>query len=104
MSALLMLCCVGILLAAAAIGTVMARLSPARLVVYGICLIASSASLVLAADALLAAASVSTASLPLGLPWLGAHFRIDALAAFFLIVVNLGGASASLYALGYGRH
>jgi formate hydrogenlyase subunit 3/multisubunit Na+/H+ antiporter MnhD subunit len=42
----------------------------------------------------------STVTLPLGLPWLGAHFRIDALAAFFLVVVNLGGASASLFALG----
>jgi hydrogenase-4 component B len=42
--------------------------------------------------------------LPLGLPWLGAHFRIDALSAFFLVVVNLGGAMASLFALGYGRH
>ena len=29
---------------------------------------------------------------------------IDALSAFFLVVVNLGGAAASLYALGYGRH
>ena len=43
-------------------------------------------------------------TLPLGLPWLGAHFRLDALAAFFLVVVNLGGAAASLFALGYGRH
>jgi len=43
-------------------------------------------------------------TLPLGLPWLGAHFRIDALSAFFLVVVNLGGAVASLFALGYGRH
>jgi len=47
---------------------------------------------------------VSAVTLPLGLPWLGAHFRIDALSAFFLVVVNLGGAAASLYALGYGRH
>ena len=43
-------------------------------------------------------------TLPLGLPWLGAHFSLDALSAFFLVVVNLGGAAASLYALGYGRH
>src|SRR3954463_2742153 len=43
-------------------------------------------------------------SLPIGLPWLGAHFRLDSLTAFFLAVVNLGGATASLYALGYGRH
>ena len=42
--------------------------------------------------------------LPVGLPWLGAHFRLDALACFFLVVVNLGGASASLYGLGYGHH
>ena len=45
-----------------------------------------------------------TTTLPIGLPWLGAHFRIDALAAFFLVVINLGGAVASLFALGYGRH
>src|SRR5262249_6548994 len=38
------------------------------------------------------------------LPWLGAHFRVDALASFFLVVVNLGGTTASLYGLGYGRH
>src|SRR5437870_8647315 len=42
--------------------------------------------------------------LPIGLPWLGAHFRLDALSAFFLLVVNLGGATASLFGLGYGRH
>ena len=42
--------------------------------------------------------------LPLGLPWIGAHFRLDALAAFFLLVINLGGAAASLYGLGYGHH
>ena len=42
--------------------------------------------------------------MPLGLPWLGAHFRVDALSAFFLVVVNLGGAAASVYGLGYGRH
>jgi formate hydrogenlyase subunit 3/multisubunit Na+/H+ antiporter MnhD subunit len=43
-------------------------------------------------------------TLPLGLPWIGAHLRLDALAAFFLIIVNLGGAMASVYGLGYGRH
>ncbi|ESY73768.1 hydrogenase 4 subunit B [Mesorhizobium sp. M0051] len=46
----------------------------------------------------------STAALPLGLPWIGAHFRLDALSMFFLVVVNFGGAMASLYGLGYGRH
>ncbi len=49
-------------------------------------------------------ANASGVTLPIGLPWLGAHFRLDVLASFFLVVVNLGGASASLYGLGYGHH
>ena len=49
-------------------------------------------------------APAPTVALPIGLPWLGAHFRMDALAAFFLIVVNLGGAASSFYGLGYGTH
>ena len=46
----------------------------------------------------------ATLRLPIGLPWIGANFRMDALAALFLVVVNLGSAGASLFALGYGRH
>ena len=42
--------------------------------------------------------------LPVGLPWIGAHFRMDALSAFFLVLANLGGAGASLFAIGYGAH
>ena len=42
--------------------------------------------------------------LPLGLPWLGAHFRLDPLAAVFLAIVDFGAANAALYALGYARH
>ena len=53
---------------------------------------------------LLAGGLPVTAVLPIGLPWTGAHFRMDALAAFFLLVINFGGSAASLYALGYGRH
>jgi hydrogenase-4 component B len=53
---------------------------------------------------LLANSPPETTILPLGLPWVGAHFRLDALAAAFLVVVNLGAAGASLYGLGYGRH
>jgi formate hydrogenlyase subunit 3/multisubunit Na+/H+ antiporter MnhD subunit len=51
-----------------------------------------------------APATVSVAWLPLGLPWHGAHFRLDALSAFFCFVVGAGGAAASLFAIGYGRH
>ncbi|MBU6297335.1 MAG: hydrogenase 4 subunit B, partial [Alphaproteobacteria bacterium] len=41
---------------------------------------------------------------PLGLPWLGMHFRVDALAAVFLCVVDLGGLGAAVFAVGYGHH
>ncbi|MCW5773084.1 MAG: hydrogenase 4 subunit B [Rhodospirillaceae bacterium] len=49
-------------------------------------------------------AEPSGITLPLGLPWIGARFRLDAVAAVFLIIANLGGAAASAYGLGYGRH
>nr|ANC58238.1 putative formate-dependent oxidoreductase complex subunit [Candidatus Methylacidiphilum infernorum] len=48
--------------------------------------------------------SSQAAVFPLGLPGTGAHFRIDSLSAFFLLVVNLATFMASLYGLGYGSH
>jgi formate hydrogenlyase subunit 3/multisubunit Na+/H+ antiporter MnhD subunit len=74
-------------------------------IVYGASLVVSVVLCAIALIFLLDPAHPDMAIvLPVGLPWLGAHFRIDALSAFFLIVVNFGGAAASLYALGYGRH
>ena len=72
--------------------------------IYGATLIVCVIALGLALASLLMDPTPATLTLPLGLPWLGAHFRLDALAAFFLVVVNLGGAVASLFALGYGQH
>jgi hydrogenase-4 component B len=78
--------------------------STGRLVVYGGSLIIAGAALVTALSTLLGQPAAQTSILPIGLPWLGAHFRLDTLSAFFLVVVDLGAAAASLYALGYGRH
>jgi hydrogenase-4 component B len=81
------------------------RWSAATRVIYGACVVICLVVLVVALTQLLSTDSTaSSLRLPLGLPWIGAHFRIDALAAFFLAVVNLGGASASLFAIGYGKH
>ena len=88
----------------APIAVVLAASQAASRIIYTACLVIAAALTVLAVTSLLGGAGTSTVVLPLGLPWLGAHFRIDALAAFFLVVVNLGGAAASLFALGYGRH
>ena len=102
---LLALGCAAVLIATAALAVVIADAARARLIVYGVCLIASLALFSIALLALLGISHApSAASLPLGLPWLGAHFRLDALSAFFLAVVNLGAAAACLFALGYGRH
>src|SRR6187397_115404 len=91
------------LLALSPIAVFLASSSRATAVIYAPCLIIT---LMLAAvgGACLFEQPVSSIALPLGLPWLGAHFKIDSLSAFFVIVVNLGGAAASLFALGYGQH
>ena len=73
-----------------------------RIVVYGASLIVSAVGLTAALVQLLGPGADEILTLPVGLPWLGAHFRLDALSAFFLVVVNLGAAAASLYALGFG--
>jgi formate hydrogenlyase subunit 3/multisubunit Na+/H+ antiporter MnhD subunit len=97
--------CIAALLATGVSGVAAARYKAATSTVYAAALLVSAAALFVGASFLLPGGARSEAlTLPLGLPWLGAHFRIDALAALFLVVVNLGGLTASLFGLGYGRH
>jgi formate hydrogenlyase subunit 3/multisubunit Na+/H+ antiporter MnhD subunit len=97
--------CIAALLATGVCGVAAARYKAATAAVYAVALLASAAALFVGASFLLhGGARAEALTLPLGLPWLGAHFRIDALAALFLVVANLGGLTASLYGLGYGRH
>jgi hydrogenase-4 component B len=96
---------VAVLLALAPAAIALSMQKHGSAVLYGACAIVSSVLVALALLNLLDPSHpVLSATLPIGLPWLGAHFRIDPLTAFFLFVVNLGGAAASLFALGYGRH
>lgn len=96
---------VAALIATAVLAVMQNRAPHIRILVYGACLLISAVLLSAALLQLLGAGEPHAAvRLPLGIPWIGAHFQIDALGAFFLIVVNLGGAGASLYGLGYGRH
>ena len=91
--------CVAGFLLIGALGIGVGRRSFATQLIYGLSLAVSLVALVLGLGVLLRSAEPSTVILPLGLPGTGAHFRLDALSAFFLFVVNLGAASASLYAL-----
>jgi hydrogenase-4 component B len=84
------------------VGIFAARLAVGRVLVYG-------GSLLLCvwfvgAGLMALTAPVQHLTLPLGLPWIGTHLRLDALSGFFLGLVGLGGAGASLFALGYTRH
>ncbi len=104
MGAMFALGCVGVLLALAVLAAVLSRTRHATTIVYLSSMAVCAAACAAAVAFVLWAPSPSSAELPLGLPWVGAHFRLDRLSAFFLGVVNLGGAMASLFAVGYGRH
>ncbi len=93
------------LLGTAVLAVAVQRARLATRLIYGCCL---AASLVILGFACVELARpgvpMPAATLPIGLPWVGARFRIDAMTAFFQIVINLGATVASLYALGYGEH
>src|SRR5258708_22057059 len=103
MPVIIALWCVAALLALACLGVVTARRRAGTALVYGGCLATSTLAFCVALGHLIAGGATSALVLPLGLPWVGSHFRVDLLAAFFLAVVNLGAGSASCYALGHGR-
>lgn len=105
MSILVVMACVAALLSTACLAVAIGRKRHAHYVIYGagagVCGIALAASI---SHLIAGFEAPSVLTLPLGLPWLGAHFRLDVMAAFFLAVVNLGGAAASVFGLGYGAH
>ena len=76
---------VAALLATAILAIALSRSERATAIIYGATLAICAVALFGALRALLGdAADASTLTLPVGLPWLGAHFRLDALASFFL--------------------
>ncbi len=99
-----LLTCAGLLPGIAVIAVVLRTRREVSSLVYAASLAVCAVALVAASLHLLSGAAPAETRLPLGVPWIGAHFRLDALSAFFLLVVNLGGTVTSLYALGYGRH
>ena len=104
MTLALVLGCAGLLLCVAVLAIAIGRSAAATPVVYGLCLIASLLCCVAGAAHLMGGSAPLSCVLPLGVPWLSAHFRLDALSAYFLAVVGLGSFAASLFALGHGEH
>ena len=94
-----------IALAAYAGAAAFALIAPKRFlsVVYPICVAAA----ILACAADLSAffhGLTLRAHLPIGLPGVGLHIRLDPLSAFFGIIVNIGIFAASLYGMGLRAH
>ena len=100
----LMILCVGIFLLLALVAIAVGGKLAASAFIYAAAIIPCSVVGMTGLAVLLTDGAASTTVLPIGLPWLGAHFRLDALSAFFLVVIGLGGAITSFYAIGYGRH
>jgi formate hydrogenlyase subunit 3/multisubunit Na+/H+ antiporter MnhD subunit len=98
------LACVAALFVLGLVAIAIGRSRAGTTIVYAASLVVTLAGFLLALTHLILGGPPANMTLPLGLPWIGAHFRLDALAAFFLIIINLGGAIASVYALGYGPH
>jgi formate hydrogenlyase subunit 3/multisubunit Na+/H+ antiporter MnhD subunit len=99
----------GLLAAAGLLGLGLAAVVPARRrggsdIVYGAAAVLCAALAAIGFWTLAAGGPPARTILPLGLPWLGAHFRLDTLSGFFAVVLGLGGAAASVYGVGYGRH
>jgi formate hydrogenlyase subunit 3/multisubunit Na+/H+ antiporter MnhD subunit len=98
-----LLWCVLAFLITAGVAICFSRRPPATALTYAFSCAISLVALLTAISSLIGDQQASL-RLPLGLPWVGANFHIDALSAFFLAVVNFGALAASIYALGYGRH
>lgn len=92
-----------LLLALAAVGVARARVRQAGGIVYGGTGLACALVGLAALGFLNGGAQVWTLPLPLGLPWQPMALTVDGLSAFFLVVVNLAGVTASLYGWGYGQ-
>ena len=94
----ILLACIASLLGVSVLAVVLRRRKEAVPAVYGACAVLSSVLSVVALSSI--AAPPTSAVLPLSLPWLGAHLRVDSLTAAFLTIVNVGATGASVYGLG----
>ncbi len=95
---------VGALLALGPLALLTFKAKASNAFIYLLSFAAAATVLVSAATHLLRGDGAAEITLPLGLPWVGAHFRLDALSAAFLGIVNLGAAGACIFAVGHGRH
>jgi formate hydrogenlyase subunit 3/multisubunit Na+/H+ antiporter MnhD subunit len=92
------------LLAIGVVSPFLRRDDRAHAFVYGAS-VAVTTALGVAATVFLVSRSPATAIVwPVGLPWLDANLRLDALSAYFIAVVNFVAAAVSVFGWGYATH
>jgi formate hydrogenlyase subunit 3/multisubunit Na+/H+ antiporter MnhD subunit len=97
--------CILAMLVLAAVGAARPWFSRAHEVVHaGMALTCGAAAVAVLARLAANDSGVETLTLPIGLPWLHANLRLDALSAIFLLAVNLGGCLAAVFGWSYARH
>jgi formate hydrogenlyase subunit 3/multisubunit Na+/H+ antiporter MnhD subunit len=87
-----------------AIGIAGLLLRNARFITQFLFPMGAAGSLILAGAALFGLSQVNTLILPLGLPDLPFHLRLDSLSAFFLLLLGAASIGISLFSAGYFRH
>ena len=87
MAIALVLAGIAALLAVSVLALILRRRAGATPVVYGLSAATCLVLLGVGVTRLLGGGGDDAIVLPLGIPWIGAHFRLDALSAFFLAVV-----------------
>src|SRR5258708_12269123 len=94
----LQMMCVAGLLGLAVLAIVLSRSKISTAVIYSATMVVSAIALIGSIRWLVGdTANATDLTLPIGLPWLGAHFRLDPLPSFFLVFVHLAGPSPTLY-------
>jgi len=88
-------------LAVAALFATLVR-GPMLALVYPVTALAAAGLAVVDLRVLLAGSDVA-ARLPIGLPTIGLHLRLDVVSAFFGVVINGGVLAASVYGMGFDR-
>jgi formate hydrogenlyase subunit 3/multisubunit Na+/H+ antiporter MnhD subunit len=94
------LVCIAVLLGAGVAASFAVRNRYGPRAIYVVCLTTCAMLFATSLNFLISGAATESRHLPIGLPWIGMHFDLDLLAALFLVIVNLGGMSASLYGIG----
>jgi formate hydrogenlyase subunit 3/multisubunit Na+/H+ antiporter MnhD subunit len=81
------------------------RVRNTRLVAYGLFPLGALLGVALAITGLVAClGGAQTAILPIGLPDLPFHLRLDSLSAFFLLILGVVSTGVSIFSAGYFRH